>query len=165
MNDLEREFDVKAKSDERELEATLGHFRAAVKGWSEHEYSRPRGVLSRSVIPWWAALTRPVTAGALAAGIAAATIALPVYEYETKVREQREALGRQVQGLEQPGKLEARLNAPQNPVASLPHVSLTGRETTMAVDDDELLSHVDSDISQSAPDAFEPLASLMSETR
>ena len=38
------------------------------------------------------------------------------------------------------------------------------QQVTTAMSDDELLSHVDSDIAQAAPDAMEPLASLMSET-
>jgi hypothetical protein len=33
-----------------------------------------------------------------------------------------------------------------------------------AINDDELLSHVDSDIAQAAPDAMQPLAILMSDT-
>ena len=38
------------------------------------------------------------------------------------------------------------------------------QQAAPAMSDDELLSHVDSDIAQAAPDAMEPLASLMSET-
>jgi hypothetical protein len=33
-----------------------------------------------------------------------------------------------------------------------------------AIDDEELLSHVDSDIAQATPDAMEPLASMMSQS-
>jgi anti-sigma factor RsiW len=37
------------------------------------------------------------------------------------------------------------------------------QQAVVAMNDDELLSHVDSDIAQSTPDALEPLASLMND--
>ena len=40
----------------------------------------------------------------------------------------------------------------------------TARQAAYGMSDDELLAHVDNDIAQGAPDAMEPLASLMSES-
>ncbi len=175
MKKMKENLEAGAEMQERELEAALGYFRAAVKGWSEQESARPQGEKSEGaknmrVIPWWVSLTRPVTAGALAAGIAVATIAVPVlYQHQTKVQEQQarkqgSAPAPGVVPSEQQGRLEASVNLTQNPAADLAKEVPARRTSHAAIDDEELLWHVDSDISQSAPDALQPLASLMSET-
>jgi hypothetical protein len=124
-------------TDQQVAEA-LRLFRESVHVWSEAEYSRPRTMRQprRATM-----MTSPLLGWSLAAAVLATTVGVPVtvhHWHEVAIQKQ-EAAERQ-QKLDQANAAQAR---------------------AAAIDDDELLSHVDSDIAQDAPDAMQALSSLM----
>jgi hypothetical protein len=127
-------------TDAQVAEALL-HFRESVHAWSEAEYSKPRLVRQSKRSPVWTMITSPLLGWSLAAAVLTATVAVPVSEYRQHVNEvhKQQALAQQ-QKLEEQKAAQAR---------------------AAVIDDDELMSHVDSDIAQDAPDAMQPLSSLM----
>jgi type IV secretory pathway component VirB8 len=139
-------FEEQNKSAEHELtdmqvDTALRHFRESVKAWSEAEYSKPRSVRQTQRSNSWSVITSPLLGWSLAAAVVATTVAVPVAVHHQHVIEvqKHEAVVRQQQ-LDQEKAAQAR---------------------AAAIDDDELLSHVDSDIAQDAPDAMQPLSKLM----
>jgi hypothetical protein len=128
-----------------DVQAALRHFRESVHEWSEQEFGRAR-VVRRS---WWDAMSRvmarPAMIWSLACALVVVSVGIPVsvqHERQVATAERQAALDR-----EQAMQAEA-----------------AKQQAAAAMSDDELLSHVDSDIAQAAPDAMEPLASLMSDT-
>ena len=116
----------------------LRHFRQSVHAWSEAEYLRPRmPKRKRSLF----AMGSPALNWAAAAVLAVTVVAVPLvhHQHQEQVESQRKAA-----------------EADQKKLAS-------EKQTAYALDDEELLSHVDEDIAQDAPDAMEPLANLMTE--
>jgi hypothetical protein len=141
-------YDEKIRTaEDAELDEALRHFRSSVQAWSEQEYGRARTVRRSR----WDAVLRlaanPVLGWTMAGLVAAASVAIPVgvhHERELAIEQRRavEQVERQQQAAMEAAKLQE----------------------ASAINDDELMSHVDSDIAQAAPDAMEPLASLMSDT-
>jgi len=132
------------KNEDREIEAALKNFRASVHAWSEAEFSRPRSVKTARQSGVWRLIANPVLGWGLAAVLVVGGGAVPVaVHHERQVAAQRLAAIQQQQ--HQAAEAAARLA--QN-----------------AIDDEELLKHVDSDIAQAAPDAMQPLASLMGDS-
>jgi len=130
------------ENEDRELQAALRNFRDSVHAWSEEEMARPRQV--RRVSGWVKLMANPLLGWGMAGVLAAAVVTVPVtVHHERQVAAQRLAAVQEQQ--RQAAEAAARLA--QN-----------------SVDDEELLWHVDSDIAQAAPDAMEPLASLMGDT-
>jgi hypothetical protein len=127
-----------------EVEAALRHFRESVHEWSEQEFGRAR-VVRRSR---WDAMGRVIARPAMASTLACALLVVSVGIPASVHHERQAAVDRQV-ALEREQAMQA---------------EAAKQQATTAMSDDELLSHVDSDIAQAAPDAMEPLASLMSET-
>jgi hypothetical protein len=133
-----------SQEDPKVAEA-LRHFRESMHAWSEAEYSKPRTVHQKRRTTIWSIVTSPLLGWSLATMVLATTVAVPVtvhHEHVIAVRKQ-EALDREQ-------KLAAQ-KAEQARIA--------------AIDDDELLSHVDSDIAQDAPDAMQALSSLMTTSK
>jgi hypothetical protein len=130
------------ETEDQELQAALKNFRASVHAWSELEMTRPRQV--RRISGWVRLMANPLLSWGMAGVLAAAMVTIPVtVHHERQVAAQRLAAVQEQQ--RQAADAAARLA--QN-----------------SVDDEELLRHVDSDIAQAAPDAMEPLASLMGDT-
>jgi hypothetical protein len=131
----------KQEITDAQLETALRGFRASVHAWSEREFSRARSVESLKAARhgWgWRALANPMLSWALAGALAIAVVGTPVkVHHDQQVAAQRQ---HELQLQQQRLELEAKANA---------------------VDDEELMRNVDSDIAQAAPDAMEPLASLM----
>jgi len=132
-------------AEDAQVEAALRQFRESVDAWSEREYARPRSVEWARPGIFWRVISRPMAVWGMAAVLAASAVTVPVAKYRQHELQVAEAQ-RQAQ-LEQQKHDEAM------------------RQAALAVDDEELLSHVDSDIAQAAPEAMEPLASMMSETK
>jgi hypothetical protein len=129
------------KVEDVELESALKHFRQSVHGWSEREYSR-----ARTVAPvragFWIRLRKPIVAGALGCVVAVTAITVPV-----SVHHQRKMALEQEMALREQKRLAD-----------------AAAQRAAAINDDKLLADVDSDIEQATPDAFQPLASLMSDS-
>ena len=132
------------KNEDQEIEAALKNFRASVHAWSEAEFSRPRTAKTARQSWLLRMMANPVLGWGLASVLLVSGAAVPVaVHHERQVAAQRFAAIQQQQ--HQAAEAAARLA--QN-----------------SMDDEELLKHVDSDIAQAAPDAMEPLASLMGDT-
>lgn len=127
-----------------EVEAALRHFRESVHEWSEQEFGRARVIRRSRWDAMWRVIAKPAVGWALAATLLAAAAGVPMAVHHEReiAKEQRLTIERQEQA-----KLEA-----------------VKQQAATAMNDDELMSHVDSDVAQAAPDAMEPLASLMSDT-
>jgi hypothetical protein len=130
-------------AEDLEVTSALRHFRESVHGWSEQEFSKTR--ISRVIAPQgfrlW--MRGPVAGWALGCVVAMTAVTVPVTVHrQHKLAEERIAQQEQVRLADEKAKLEA----------------------ANSMTDEELLSHVDSDIAQATPDAMEPLASMMRDT-
>jgi hypothetical protein len=135
--------------DDATVEAALKHFRAQVHNWSEQEFAKPRTVRHSAWDAFWRTLARPAMAGSLTAAMLLASIGVPAtMHYQHQAAAERQA--RQLAQIEQ----EQRKAAEE---AAL-------RKAADSIDDETLLSGIDSDIAQDTPDAMQPLASLMSDS-
>jgi hypothetical protein len=129
-----------------EVQAALRHFRESVHEWSEQELGLARVIRRSRWDAMWRVLARPAMAWSLASALVVVSVGIPAsVDHERQVAAERQA------SLEREQAMQAEAVKQQVTTAT-------------AMSDDELLSHVDSDIAQAAPDAMEPLASLMSET-
>ena len=127
------------------VEAALKHFRAHVHHWSEQEFVKPHTARRSAWDSFWVAISRPAMAGSLAAAMLVASIGIPAtVHYQHQIEAQRQA---QIELAKQKAAEEAAL-----------------RKAATSIDDDTLLAGIDTDIAQAAPDAMEPLASLMSDS-
>jgi hypothetical protein len=128
--------------EDEQVESALRNFRESVRGWSEQEFSKARTTRRSRWDRMWSVLANPVLDWTLAGVLVATSVGVPVaVHHQRQVTAERNAQILRQQQLAKEG-------APQEAVA---------------MSDDELLSHVDSDVAQAAPDAMEPLASLMSD--
>jgi cell division protein FtsL len=136
-------FDEKQRESE-EVEMALRHFRESVRSWSGDEFAKARTIAPVRRGFW----SRMVQAPALGWGLAsllvisAATVPVEVHHRRQLVAEQQAALQHQKEVADKAAELQM---------------------AAASMSDEELLSHVDSDIAQATPDAMEPLAQLMSE--
>ena len=137
--------DKNRETEEAQVETALRSFRESVHGWSELEFGRAR-VVRRSR---WDAIAmtvvRPAMGWAMAAVLLVASAGVPM-----AVHHERQVAAERRMVLERQQELEAATAKPQ-----------AAAEMNLEMNDDELMSHVDSDIAQSTPDAMEPLASMM----
>ena|ERR1700678_858934 len=137
------------KEQDRETEdvqAALRHFRESVHGWSEQEFGRARVIRRSRWDAMMRVMARPVMAWSLASALVVVSVGIPAsVQHERQVTAERQA------ALDRERAMQA--EAAKQVVTS-----------ATAMSDDELLSHVDSDIAQAAPDAMQPLVSLMSDT-
>lgn len=117
-----------------EVEQAVGNFRQCVHAWSEAAYSRPRVETQLARPRSW----RRAAAWALGGVLAAGSLAGGVYEHH-----QRQELA----------KIAAARAARQRQLAA----------EKRAQEDRDLLTTVDSEVSQAVPQALEPLADLMDE--
>jgi len=132
------------ENEDRDVQAALKNFRASVHAWSEQEMARPRQVQPKQASGWMRLMAVPMLGWGLASVLVVAGVTVPVtVHHERQVEATRRAMIQEQQ--RQAAEAAARLA--QN-----------------SIDDEELLKHVDSDIAQAAPDAMEPLASLMGDT-
>jgi hypothetical protein len=129
------------EANDQEVEQALRNFRASVHAWSETELTRSRAVKAPQS-PVWRWLAAPAVSWGAAAVLAFTAVGVPVAVH----REHQAQLVAQQHAEEQ-----QRLRDAQEKAAT----------QMAAIDDDKLLQHVDEDITQSTPDAMEPLASLM----
>jgi len=130
------------EADDLELEAALKNFRQSMRSWSDSEFGRMRTIAPVGA-GFWVRMRKQIVAGALGCVVAVTAITIPV----NVVHNRQIAALHQAQLREQKRQAdEAALQASQ-------------------VNDDKLMADVDSDIAQEAPDAFEPLASLMSDSK
>jgi len=132
------------EKEDPQVDAALRHFRESMRGWSEREYGKPRLVHRSRWTGFWQVLANPVMTWSLASALVLASVGIPVtvHHQQQVAAERRLALEQQQKRAE-----EAALRA----------------AAAAEINDDELLTHVDSDIAQSTPDAMQPLASLMSD--
>lgn len=131
--------------DDARIDQALRNFRGSVKAWSDAEFVKPREVRRSRWNSIWMMLTRPAVSGAMAAVVAAGCIFIPaavVHQHQVAAEQRQEAINR----TNRQRAMEAQERAAQ------------------AMDDSALMTEVDSDIAQEAPDAMQPLASLMSDS-
>ena len=129
--------------EDPQVEAALRNFRQSVRGWSDGEFTKTRTITPKARA--WRYWQVPVLGWGLAAILVVSAVSVPVeIHHQRQVAADRAAAEQQKQRL---------INADQQ-TASF----------ESAMTDEELLSHVDTDIAQAAPDAMEPLARLMSDT-
>jgi hypothetical protein len=138
-------FDQDLEMEDTRIEQALRNFRGSVKAWSDEEFAKPRVVRRSRWSAMWMTLTRPAVSGAMAAVLATASIGVPmaVVHHQQEVAEQRQEAANRQKALQ---FQQAREHAAQ------------------VMDDSALMTEVDSDIAQEAPDAMQPLASLMSDS-
>jgi hypothetical protein len=134
------------ESEDPQVAEALRHFRESVHAWSEAEYSKPRTVRQARRNSIWSIMASPLLGWSLAAIVLGTSVGVPV---EMHHRNQVQAA--QKVAADQAAQKLAQEKAEQARIA--------------AIDDDELMSHVDSDIAQDAPDAMQPLASLMNTSK
>jgi hypothetical protein len=127
-----------------QVEAALRHFRESMRGWSEAEFGKARTIRRSRWDAMARMIVRPAVGWAMAGALLVASAGVPV-----AVHHERELAAERKLVQERQQELEARA---------------TEQKPATAMNDDELMSHVDSDIAQGAPDAMEPLVSLMSDT-
>jgi hypothetical protein len=137
------------ENEDQDVQAALKNFRASVHAWSEQEMARPRQIQPVRVSGWlssrWMKLMAvPMLGWGLASVLVVAGVTVPVSVHHE----------RQVAAMRQAAILEQQKQAAE----------AAARLAQNSIDDEDLLKHVDSDIAQAAPDAMEPLASLMGDT-
>jgi hypothetical protein len=136
----------KQEADDLELEAALKNFRKSVRSWSDTEFGRVRSITPVRA-GFWVRMRKPIVAGALGCVVAVTAITIPVnVAHNRQIAALHEAQAREQQRLAGEAAMQAALRAAE-------------------VNDDKLMADVDSDIAQEAPDAFEPLASLMNDSK
>jgi hypothetical protein len=140
----------KHEMEDAQVESALRRFRESVHEWSEQEYGRTRTIRRSRWDAMWRMAATPALGWAMAAVLVASSVGIPV-----GVHHQRQVAQEQRLMLEQRQKLAAQEAAEQ---------AAANARMNDRISDDELLSHVDSDIAQATPDALQPLASLMSDT-
>jgi hypothetical protein len=123
-----------------QVETALRHFRESIHGWSEHEFAKPRAVPASQRSGLWSMRNR-VAAWGLASLLVISAVTVPV---DVHYRHQQQRIAAQRAAGESQRKHDEEL-----------------RQMAMAMTDEELMRHLDSDVSQATPDAMEPLASLM----
>lgn len=128
--------------EDPEVEAALRNFRQSVRGWSDGEFTKTRTITPKARA--WRYWQVPVLGWGLAAVLLVSVVTVPVEVYH-----QREIAAQDKARQQQQPAVDA-----EQQTAS----------TANSMTDEELLSHVDTDIAQATPDAMEPLASLMSDT-
>jgi uncharacterized protein HemX len=134
---------MKDELEDPRVESALRHFRESVRTWSEEEFAKPRSAARPAGNSLWRLVTNPVAAWAMAGVLVAGGVGVPAGIYHQR----QVAAAREAANLEQQ-KLKA---------------AEAQRQAMLAMNDDELMSHVDSDIAQATPDAMQPLASMMSD--
>ena len=132
------------ENEDRDVQAALKNFRASVHAWSEQEMARPRQVQPVRASRWMRLMAVPMLGWGLAGVLVVTGVTVPVSVHHVR---QVAATRRAAIQEQQRQAAEAAARLAQN-----------------SMDDEELLKHVDSDIAQAAPDAMEPLASLMGDT-
>ena len=135
----ERKSEITNDAEDVELTTALRYFRESVHDWSDREFSRMRASQAIAQRGWWARMHGPVLGWALGCAVAIGGVSVPV-------------------ALHQHRAAEAHLRDEQNRLRQAQEEKLAAAS---AMSDEDLLSHVDSDIAQATPDAMEPLASLM----
>jgi hypothetical protein len=128
------------------IEMALRHFRDSVRAWSDEEFSRPRTIVHSRWDNFWRAAANPAMGWALAGVLMLGGVAVPVSVVHERQAAAEQAKKLAIQQQQERLKEEA-----------------ARQQADVAMNDDELLSHVDSDIAQSTPDAMQPLASLMND--
>jgi len=138
-------IDFKEPEDEQ-VEIALRNFRDSVRAWSDEEFARSRTIERSRWNGFWRAAASPAMGWALAGVLMLGGVAVPVSVVHERQVADEQAKKLAIQQERQRLKEEA-----------------AREQAVVAMNDDELLSHVDSDIAQSTPDALEPLASLMND--
>ena len=136
-------FEEKQQTEDVQVETALRHFRESIHTWSEQEYARPRSAASSHRSGLWFLRNR-VAGWGLASALTLTAVGVPTtlylrHEQQVKADQQAALKAQALRDLQQ-------------------------RQAVLQINDEELMSHVDADISQAAPDAMQPLASLMSDT-
>jgi hypothetical protein len=139
MSDREKMHEI----EDGQVDAALKNFRESVHAWSEQELGRARTVRRAPRAGFWRMMASPAMGWAMAAVLVAGGVGIPV-----KVSHQRQVAAQEAAVAEQ-HRLVAEKEA---------------KQAEVAMDDEELLNHVDDDIAQATPDAMEPLASMMRST-
>jgi hypothetical protein len=134
----------KVRLQDAQVESALRHFRSSVHAWSEQEVGRTRVVRRSRWDAMSRVMARPAMVWSLASALVVVSVGIPV-----SVQHERQVVADRQAALDRDRAMRA---------------EAARQQAAPTMSDDELLSHVDSDIAQAAPDAMEPLASLMSET-
>lgn len=136
--------DVRDDAQEIDVDLALKHFRESVHNWSEQEFVRPRSVQRSRWTAIFHLVANPVMACSLAGVLVIGSVGVPV-----SIRHERQVEAAKIAAQQRQQELEKQAR---------------DQQATVVMSDDELLSHVDSDIAQGAPDAMQPLASLMNDS-
>jgi hypothetical protein len=148
MSDRDKNHEMNEIEDER-VNAALKNFRASVHAWSEQEANRVRTVRRAPLGGFWRVMATPMMGWALAGVLIVSGVGVPV-----TVNHHRQVAAAERAAAENRQRLATEAAARKAELAMDTH----------AMDDEELMNHVDSDVAQATPDAMEPLASMMSDT-
>lgn len=141
-----------SNASDMELNAALKSFRESVHGWSEQEFSKTRVIRRSRWNAVWRTIASPAMAWTMSCALLAASVGGPLTVHHQRQVEAARQLA--IQNQQQTEQEKAAMMADNKAAAT----------ASSAMDDDELMSHVDNDIAQAAPDAMQPLASLMTDT-
>jgi hypothetical protein len=134
---------MKDEMEDQKVDAALKLFRESMHAWSEQEFAKPRAIAARPG-GLWRMIANPIAVWAFGGALIVTGVAVP-----TGIHHQH-----QVDAARIAAQIEQqRMQAEQ-----------AQRQAMLAMNDDELMRHVDSDIAQATPDAMQPLASLMADT-
>jgi hypothetical protein len=132
--------------EDAQVDAALKSFRESVHAWSEQEFGRAHTIRRAPLAGFWRVMVNPLMGWALAGVLVVSGVGVPVtVNHRRQVAAAQEAAAAEQRRLASEAAArdaELAMNAP-------------------AMDDEELMNHVDSDIAQATPDAMEPLASMM----
>ena len=151
QDEMKQANNFEATSFEREEQELAGVFRAyreSVQSWSSDLMSRERRI---AVVSTRRPLSLRLATFAMTAVLLASVVTGGVVQHERNVQEAQKIAQQKADAQ----KL-ADLKVAQEKKAAADHLA-----ANQSVQDDELLSDVDSDIAQDSPSAMEPLASLM----
>jgi cell division protein FtsL len=137
--------DQNGQAGDVQVELALRRFRESVHSWSEQEYSRVRGVEVTRRSRFWQVMANPAMVWTMASALVMASVGVPV-----TVHHQRQVAAEKQAAYE---KQQKATEAAQKAL-----------DAANTMDDEDLLDHVDSDIAQAAPDAMQPLVSMMTDT-
>jgi hypothetical protein len=130
--------------EDAQVDAALKSFRESVHAWSEQEFGHAHAVRRAPLSGLWRVMATPMMGWALAGVLVVSGVGVPV-----TVNHRRQVAAAQEAAAAEQRRLAAEAAARELAM------------NTPAMDDEELMNHVDSDIAQATPDAMEPLASMM----
>jgi hypothetical protein len=125
------------ENEDQAVEQALRNFKASVDAWSKSAMSRPRTTVRLARHGW-----RLAAGWALGCALTAVSVAGALHERQHKQE-------------------QSRIAAAQATAQRTAQQKRAGQQMSAALNDEDLLANVDSDISRAVPAAMEPLAQMM----